>query len=207
MQKQRYYHRALEAARKEIQSLDPADMANRCGAEYRVTGGNEELLLEFFGHSYTITFPEIRFSSSGGHPISLVTRIILLHYVIHANGSDQTNDLIPYKEIPGGMAYAGVFHRRVVDPLIRAFGSSPGGFCAAGVAMGGEKAAFGDTSFLLRVLPRVTITFIMWRGDEEFPPSIQILFDRSIEGYLSLEDVVVLGEMASKRLIARSPEK
>jgi hypothetical protein len=47
----------------------------------------------------------------------------------------------------------------------------------------------------------------MWGADEEFPPSIHILFDRSIEGYLSLEDVVVLGEMASKRLIARSPEK
>jgi hypothetical protein len=46
------------------------------------------------------------------------------------------------------------------------------------------------------------MTYIVWKGDEEFPATIQLLFDKSVEGYLSLEDVVVVGEMATNRLIA-----
>jgi hypothetical protein len=38
--------------------------------------------------------------------------------------------------------------------------------------------------------------------DKEFPATIQLLFDKSVEGYLSLEDIVVVGEMATSRLIA-----
>ncbi len=73
--------------------------------------------------------------------------------------------------------------------------------------MGGEEATFGDVSFSLKILPRVAMTFVLWKGDEEFPPAIQILFDRVVDRYLSLEDVVVLGEMTSRRLIAKNVEE
>jgi len=46
------------------------------------------------------------------------------------------------------------------------------------------------------------MTYIVWKGDEEFPTAIQLLFEKSVEGYLSLEDIVVVGEMATNRLIA-----
>jgi hypothetical protein len=182
-------------------------MAIRSGADFRARNGKKELVLVFFGDSYTITFPEIEFTSSREQPISLVSRIMLLHYMIRADGTEPKNDLIPYKGIPGGMTYAGVFQKRVVDPLIRVFGDTPERFLQAGLNMGAKKASFGDISFSLCVLPRVSITFIMWGGDAEFPPSIQVLFDRSVDCYLSLEDVVVLGEMTSKRLIARGSEE
>jgi len=207
MQKQKHYRQAFEVACQEIRSLDPAVMAARSGADYRVKDGKKELTLVFFDAPYTITFPEVEITSSRRQPISLVTRIMLLHYVMRADGTEPENDLIPYKEIPGGMTYAGVFQKRVADSLIGLFRQAPERLLEAGIAMGGEKAAFGDISFSLRVLPRVAITFILWRGDEEFPPSIQVLFDRSIDRYLSLEDVVVLGEMTSKRLIARNSQK
>ena len=99
--------------------------------------------------------------------------------------------------------YAPVFQKRVADPLVRVFGNDSDGFLRAGLAIKGERTSFGDVSFVSNALPRVSITFVLWKGDEEFPPSIRILFDRSIDRYLSLEDVVVLGEMAAKRLIAR----
>ncbi len=203
MQKQKHYRQAFEVARQEIQTLDPAVMAAQSGAHYHVNDGKTALTIVLFGDPYTIAFPEIEITSPGRQPISLVTRIILLHYLIRADGSEPKGDLIPYKEIPGGMMYAGVFNKRATDPLIKAFGQAPGRFLEAGKAMGGEATDFGDASFSLKVLPRVSITFVLWRGDEEFPPSIQVLFDRSIDRYLSLEDVVVLGEMTSRRLVVR----
>jgi hypothetical protein len=68
--------------------------------------------------------------------------------------------------------------------------------------LGGHKAEHGDESFVLAALPRVPMTYILWKGDEEFPAAVQLLFDKSVEGYLSLEDIVVVGEMATSRLIA-----
>jgi hypothetical protein len=50
-------------------------------------------------------------------------------------------------------------------------------------------------------LPRVPITFILWEGDDEFPPSIKILFDPSITGYLPLEDISVISKLASTRIV------
>ncbi len=207
MQKQKYYRKALELACEEIRSLDPSVMAARSGAHYQVRDGKKQLTVVFFGDPYDITFPEIEVTSKTKQTVSLVTRIILLHYLIRADGTAPRGDPIPYKEIPGGLLYAGVFEKRVVDPLIREFGQTAERFLRAGIAMGGEEATFGDVSFSLKILPRVAMTFVLWKGDEEFPPAIQILFDRVVDRYLSLEDVVVLGEMTSRRLIAKNVEE
>ncbi len=207
MQKQKYYRKALELACEEIRSLDPPVMAARSGAQYQIRDGKKHLTLVFFGDPYDITFPEIEVTSKTKQTVSLVTRIILLHYLIRADGTAPGGDPIPYKEIPGGLLYAGVFEKRVVDPLIKEFGQTAERFLRAGIAMGGEEATFGDVSFSLKILPRVAMTFVLWKGDQEFPPAIQVLFDRVVDRYLSLEDVVVLGEMTSRRLIAKNVEE
>jgi len=38
----------------------------------------------------------------------------------------------------------------------------------------------------------VPITFVLWRGDEEIPPSGNVLFDASIPSYLPVEDIAVV---------------
>jgi hypothetical protein len=134
--------------------------------------------------------------------ISLVTKIILIHYLIKADGRPLSNQLVPYKEIPGGMLYAGVFAKRTVDTLVPVFSQSPDRFLDAGLRMGGRRSEYGDISFMLPALPRIPMTYILWKGDEEFPAAVQLLFDTSVEGYLALEDIVVLSEMATTRLIA-----
>ena len=100
--------------------------------------------------------------------------------------------------------YAGVFARRVTEPLIEKFGRSAGLFQEAGLRSGGTPVGIGDASFTLSALPRIPLQFVLWEGDEEFPPSVQVLFDASVDHYLPLEDVVVLGQMATGRLIHRS---
>ncbi len=69
---------------------------------------------------------------------------------------------------------------------------------------GGEPVEIGDASFVLRAFPRVPLQYVLWEGDEEFPPSVQLLFDASVDHYLTLEDIVVLGQVTTGRLINRS---
>jgi hypothetical protein len=204
LKKQRYYRQAFDIACQQIKALDPRERAEKSGAHFKEgpTGKGGRISLSLFNARYAIDFPDLLISSKDKKVVSLVTKIILLHFLIKADGRPLSGQLVPYKEIPGGMLYAGVFARRAVEPLIPVFGQSPGRFLDAGFRLGAHKAEYGDVSFELMALPRIPITYILWKGDEEFPPTVQLLFDRSVEGYLSLEDIVVVGEMATSRLIA-----
>jgi hypothetical protein len=47
----------------------------------------------------------------------------------------------------------------------------------------------------------VSITLVLWRGDEEVAPNGSILFDANIADYLSAEDVTVLCETLVRRMV------
>lgn len=204
MKKQKYYRQAFDLACRQVKDLDPREMAEKSGAHFEKGPGGEEgrMSLTLFNARYVIELPDLLITSVDKKVVSLVTKIVLLHYLITADGRPPAGQLIPYKEIPGGMLYAGVFARRAIEPLIRVFGNSPERLLDAANRLGGRRAQYGDVSFVLTALPRIPMTYILWKGDEEFPATIQLLFDKSVEGYLSLEDVVVVGEMATNRLIA-----
>jgi len=55
-------------------------------------------------------------------------------------------------------------------------------------------------AYQFQAFPNIPITYIYWNGDEEFPASVQVLFDSSIKDYLPLEDIVFLSEMLSWKL-------
>ena len=204
LKKQKYYRKAFDLACQEIKGIDLRERAEKSGAHFEKgsNGRGGRISLSLFNAQYVIDFPDLLITSTDKKVVSLVTKIVLLHYLIKADGRPLCGQLIPYKEIPGGMLYAGVFARRAVEPLIPVFGQSLERFLDAGLRLGGEKADYGDLSFVLMALPRIPMTYILWKGDEEFPATIQLLFDKSVEGYLSLEDIVVVGEMATSRLIA-----
>jgi hypothetical protein len=204
LKKQKYYRQAFDLACQQIKDLDPRERAEKSGAHFEkgFAGEGGRISLSLFNTRYVIELPDLLITSVDKKVVSLVTKIVLLHYLIKADGRPPAGQLVPYKEIPGGMLYAGVFARRAIEPLIPVFGQSPERLLDAGFRLGGLKAKYGDVSFVLRALPRIPMTYILWKGDEEFPATIQLLFEKSVEGYLSLEDIVVVGEMATNRLIA-----
>ena len=53
----------------------------------------------------------------------------------------------------------------------------------------------GDFSVVVPALPLIPVALVLWKGDDEFPPDGNILFDRSIKTLLSAEDVAWLAGM------------
>jgi len=47
-------------------------------------------------------------------------------------------------------------------------------------------------SFTVNALPYIPLTFVLWQGDGEVPPSGNILFDETAAKWLCAEDLVVL---------------
>jgi hypothetical protein len=184
--------------------MDVQERARRAGAQYRKEDEKSIVTLPFFLDAHEILFPEMNFHSSTQRTISLVVRVLLLHYLVRADGCPLTGRWVGYKDIPGGLLYAGVFARRVTDRLVKKFGSAAREFQEAGSTLGGQPAGVGDASLILRALPFVPLQYVLWKGDEEFPASVQLLFDASVVHYLCLEDMVVLGQMATGRLLRQS---
>lgn len=202
--KQKNYQQAFDLACLSIKGQNLEEKAKKAGADYESGEGSEKIVIRFFSEPYEIRFPEIGFYSPSKKVVSLVLRVLFLHYLIRADGSPLTGRWVGYKDVPGGLAYAGVFSRRVTEPLLHRFGRSPQIFKEIGKGLGGESVDVGDASFVLRVLPLIPLQYVFWQGDDEFPPSIHLLFDASVDHYLSLEDIVVLGQITSARLIHRS---
>jgi hypothetical protein len=202
--KQKNYQQSFDLACASLKEMDLEERARKAGAHYRKESDGEKIIIHFFSEPYHILFPKLEFYSPKKKTASLVARILLLHYLIRADGHPITGKWVGYKDIPGGLLYAGVFEKRVTEPLIRKFGNSIQLFKEVGISLRGKSTEVGDASFILSALPFVLLQYILWKGDDEFPPSIQLLFDASVDHYLSLEDIVVLGQMVTGRFIHQS---
>ena len=204
LSKQKNYQRSFDLACASIKEMDLEERAAKAGADYQRERDGAKIIVDFFSEPYHVHFPQIEFYSPSKKTVSLVTRILLLHYLIRADGSPLTGKWVGYKDVPGGLLYAGVFARRVTEPLVKKFGNSGKHFMEIGKRFGGKLIEVGDASFILRAFPFIPLQYVLWEGDEEFPSSVQLLFDASVDHYLSLEDIVVLGQMATGRLIHQS---
>jgi hypothetical protein len=204
LSKQKNYQQSFDLACDSIRGMNLQERAKKGGADYQKGEEGENITIHFFSDPYYIRFPQIEFYSPSKKVVSLVTRILLLHYLIRADGIPLTGKWVAYKDIPGGLLYAGVFARRVTEPLLRKFGKSAESFVESGIRLGGKPVEVGDASFILSAFPYVPLQYVLWEGDEEFPASVQVLFDASVDHYLTLEDIVVLGQVTSGRLVNRS---
>jgi hypothetical protein len=55
----------------------------------------------------------------------------------------------------------------------------------------------------VQAFPRVALGMVLWKGDAEFPPEGNVLFDSSVTAYLPVEDIVILAETVVWKLIKR----
>jgi len=80
------------------------------------------------------------------------------------------------------------------------FGEQPEKLEWAAKRLGGTEVPFGDVDMRVSFLPKVKISFIIWKGDDEFPPQGKILFNSHIASYLSTEGIVIASVMLFGKL-------
>lgn len=125
---------------------------------------------------------------------------VLLDHYSKATPVPLKNKLVKYKDIPGGYAYEGAFEKRAIQPIAEFFKDKPDEMIKAAELIGGLKGDIGDASFTVEALKGIQLTYILW-GAEEFPASANILYDESASNFLPTEDLAVLGELTTTRLI------
>ena len=204
LSKQKSYQQAFDLACASLREKDLRERAEKAGVNYENSGAGEKIHILFFSESYTIRFPEFEFSSPRKKTISLVTRALLLHHLLKADGSPLTGEWAAYKDLAGGLLYASVFARRVTEPLIKRFGRSAKLLQQSWRSSGRRLPRIRGCLFSSPCLSADFSPVCPLGRDEEFPPSAQLLFDSSVDHYLPLEDIVVLGQITTGRLISLS---
>ena len=103
--------------------------------------------------------------------------------------------------MPEGANYFPTFSKRTIKPLVDHFGSEPERLIAAAEKLGGHKVDYGDVAVTINAFSYVPITLVLWQGNKEFAPEGSMLFDSTVSDYLSIEDINVLCETISWKLV------
>ena len=190
------HDKALEA----LAALSPEEAARKAAVEYNSEQGF--FIVPFMNVRHRVGFPggEI-YTEEGNQEVSLTDRVCILHYLTHASDCLMTGRQITFKELPNGSIYVGPFNNRAVRPLVSIFGSCPERLLDAAEKLGGNRVeGIGDWAVTVKVFPKVPITFVIWEGDDEFPPSGNILYDSSTPLHLETEDYALLPGLAIFRM-------
>ena len=202
------YKNACRIAAEELAAKDPQAVATAAGVT--ALSAPEGFEMEFFGRQALVTAPDMTVTwrdQKPGEEFSLTDAVLVLHYLLGAQGAPLTGDMVSYRQIPGGEFYIKAFSSRAEIPLAKVFGNAPGLLTKAVQAMGGEVVpGHGDEAGRFRVLPNLDLIVMLHHADEEFESAGQVLFDRNIGSYLSNEDISWLGSALVYRLmgVARS---
>ena len=193
---------AYKIACEQLGKIDIERQCRRSDAQCQVEGSQKTITINYLNRPHLITLPDTQVSVAGSdEKVSPREQILILHYFLQAKGSAVSNKLIAFRELPGGNIYHPTFVKRTMKPLTDNFGREPALLVSAAERLGGHKVDYGDTGVTIDAFSRVPITLALWHGDEELAPQLNLLLDSTITDYLETEDVTVLCEIVTWKLI------
>ncbi len=194
------YKQAFEIAKAELKDRNPDLVSSFAGCGINRVGDRIYLILRFLNQEISISWGDFEMKkTTGKEELSLQEQVLIMHYLTGAfksSGSPPTGEWISFKEIPDGRFYMDAFNRRARDPMLKGFGEDPELLQRLAIerynASGFDQ---GDVSVKVEAFPLISVALVLWRGDDEFPPDGNILFDRNIIDILSAEDTAWLSGM------------
>jgi hypothetical protein len=185
--------------RTHLARVEPSTLAARTGSEFI----SQEFQLLLWGKPVCLTWPAcIVLDGATRQELRPDQQALLLYYFSTADGTSETGQWVSFADLPDGRFYNQAFQGYSGQELARAFGSDQAAFARAAARLDGRPYPLGDAAFIFRALPCVALLVTFWQGDEDFPPSCQVLFDTSASHYLPTDACAVLGHTLTRRLIA-----
>lgn len=184
--------------RDELRGADAGLLASRAGADWRGDG----IQLAMLGEEYVVRWPEVTAQlATDGSPALPDLQVLLLTYLRNADGTRPTGSWLSFRELPDGGFYHRAFQGYAPDRLAERFGDDLEAFCKAAERTGGRREPMGDASYGFRALPQVWLAAVLWQGDDEFPASARMLFDKTCSRYLATDLLATLGRWIVVRML------
>lgn len=173
--------------------LDPQEAVNRLGD---VSWDSQEFRLKLLGRGFAISHPVYGIRAlDGGNLPPLPTQTFLLRYLLESKQVSWGGSWKTFREMPWGEMYITPYTGRVLTRAAFTFGTRIDDFRAACEKMGALALPHGDAGYQFDVLGGYQMQLLVWEGDEEFPPSAQVLYSDNFADGFAPEDRVVAGDI------------
>ena len=176
---------------EKFRALDPAEAVARLGEIFN----GEEFTLTLLGRQFAIAHPNyaIRALDGGALP-PLPTQTFLLRYLLEGKTVVSSGDWKTFREMPWGELYIKPYTGRVLTRAAFTFGTRIDAFRNAAERMGASPVKHGDAGFEFDLIGGYKMRILVWAGDDEFPPSAQVLYSDNFTAFAA-EDRVVAGDI------------
>ena len=191
--------RPYEYYLKTYQEIDPKEISESTGFFYDEV--KIVFTVVFMGSTYEISFPDYKIShkedEKGVYPLeeAMNAKIFMVRYLSEKAKAPSSGKFLTYREVPWGEVYFRQFQGRCLMRLAFSYGNKLEAFKKVMTAMGAKPLEQGDCAFELEFMEGFFIRLILWEGDDEFPPSSQILFSDNFAVTFAAEDLAVAGDI------------
>ena len=194
------YEYYLERYQKE----DPLAISDRTQIPYDEKAG--VFTLRLMGCTYQISWPDYQIKAVPENVIchyplenAANARILVLRYFLEGIAAPASGKFLTYREMPWGEVYFRQFQGRCIFRLAYGFGGKLDQFQSIMERLGGVRIEYGDCGYEFEFMNNLRLRFILWAGDDEFPPSAQILFADNFSAAFHGEDMAVVGDVRRKK--------
>lgn len=201
MQEDRYRSDTGEdRAWSELAAADPVEVAANSGASYDSASGL--FTIKILGSLYTVDAAARKITGEArpGVPAEYFLNLSTPIYLVHARPVPPSGRLV--REFTGGEFFFRGAHTLPLDAIAERYGSDGNLFKrACSEALGGVPAGVGDAGCSFSVYPRVSMAFVLWLSDEEFPARAGLLFDSNAGLHMPLDVVWAVALLACQRVL------
>ncbi len=185
-----------------FRQADPAEISARLP---HTNYDGKAFYVNLLGTTYTIPFvgadahigphASVTVTSPTGQIPPLPVQTFLLRYLLESKQTPWAGAWKTFREMPWGELYIKPYTGRVLTRAAFTFGTRIDAFQSACEKLGGIKLSHGDAGYQLELLDGYRMQILVWAGDDEFPPSAQVLYSDNFEAAFAPEDRVVAGDI------------
>lgn len=194
---------AHEGLWEQLEKLNGQEAAKRAKCKY--LSDPERYVVRMLNAEYTVNPSEREIYAVKGDSqpalAEFLEQLCLLAYLINARDLPLAERLVSAEALPGGQFFFRGPHSLPTGKLTTAFGDNPELLYRVTQQFDAKRCEFGDASVELYVLPRILLTVVIWRGDEEFDARASILFDRTAASHLPLDALLAAVNLMVKALV------
>lgn len=178
-------------------NINTEEAASRTGVKFDQEKGCFKMRLLY--EDYRLYWPEYRIESDNPDAFALKNipaQILLIRHLLEGCASRGSGNFLTYREMPWGEVYIKPFTGRCLTRAAFTFGTRIKAFEAALAKMPVIRLSHGDVSCQMEIMPGYEVRLIVWEGDDEFPPNVQILYSDNFPQAFSAEDRCVVIDIA-----------
>ena len=186
----------LEYYTERYKTTDAQEIAARCALPYDEE--TKTFTFTLLGEEYHISHPD--YVITGERTPTNAEKIMFLRYLLDGKSAMPSGKYLTYREFPWGEVYVQQFTGRCIALYSFSYGFKPDFLREIMKHLPATPLSVSDVGYEITLMPGLTMQFLLWVGDDEFPPNSQILFSDNFRYAFTAEDMANIGDIVISRM-------